>query len=156
MISIQTIAGHVLFACTVGDLGNGIGDVSLDSWACLEGMINTVKRTGHSSFYVEKGMSALGKSTTMGIPGESFPINGGGLFISQFLTHNILNVINSISYLGGGSIVFKRLELPKVFIKESECAMLPNCSRCLLLRIIARRSHSKSHHFHCLCQISLD
>ncbi|KAI0761728.1 hypothetical protein BC629DRAFT_1545324 [Irpex lacteus] len=28
-----------LFACTVGDLGGiaGVGDVSLDSWACLEG-----------------------------------------------------------------------------------------------------------------------
>lgn len=149
MISIQTIAGHILFACTVGDLGNGIGDVSLDSWACLEGMINTVKRTGHSSFYVEKGMSALGKSTTIGTPGESFPVNGGGLFVSQFLIHNNLNVINSISDLGGGSIVFKRPELPKVFMKESECAMLPNCSRCLLLRIIARRSHSKSCHFPC-------
>jgi len=110
VISIQTIAGHVLFACTVGDLGNGVGDVSLDSWACLEGMINTVKRTGHSSFYVEKGMSALGKSTTMGMPGESPPVNGGGRFISSFSPHNILNFIDSISDLGGGSIVFKTLD----------------------------------------------
>ncbi|KAF8974683.1 hypothetical protein BDZ97DRAFT_1911842 [Flammula alnicola] len=80
VISIQSIAGHVLFACTVGDLGdaNGIGDVSLDSWACLEGMINTVKRTGHSSFYVEKGMSAMGKTPIqMGIQGDSFRVNGG-------------------------------------------------------------------------------
>ncbi|KAF8204861.1 hypothetical protein BJ912DRAFT_939557 [Pholiota molesta] len=85
VISVQTIAGHPLFACTVGDLGDvsGIGDVSLDSWACLEGMINTVKRTGHSSFYVEKGMSAMGKSSTQqigiqdvssGIYGGAFPI----------------------------------------------------------------------------------
>lgn len=83
VLSIQTIAGHTLFACTVGDLGHasGIGDVSLDSWACLEGMINIVKRTGHSSFYVEKGMSAMGKTPQqMGIPGESFRVNGGGLF----------------------------------------------------------------------------
>lgn len=38
VISIQTIAGHTLFSCTVGDLGHpsGIADVSLDSWACLE------------------------------------------------------------------------------------------------------------------------
>lgn len=38
VISIQTIAGHPLFACTVGDLGgiSGVGDVSLDSWTCLE------------------------------------------------------------------------------------------------------------------------
>ncbi|KJA24593.1 hypothetical protein HYPSUDRAFT_135976 [Hypholoma sublateritium FD-334 SS-4] len=82
VISIQTIAGHTLFACTVGDLGdvNGVGDVSLDSWAYLEGMINTVKRTGHSSFYVEKGMSAMGKtsqagdSSTSRISGGAFPI----------------------------------------------------------------------------------
>jgi hypothetical protein len=38
VVSVQTIAGHTLFACTVGDLGHlaGVGDVSLDSWACLE------------------------------------------------------------------------------------------------------------------------
>jgi uncharacterized protein (UPF0303 family) len=81
VISIQTIAGHTLFACTVGDLGHssGIGDVSLDSWACLEGMINVVKRTGHSSFYVEKGMGAMGKTPKqMGMQGE-FHINGGGM-----------------------------------------------------------------------------
>ena len=38
VISIQTIAGHTLFSCTVGNLGglDGAGDVSLDSWACLE------------------------------------------------------------------------------------------------------------------------
>jgi len=80
VISIQTIAGHILFACTVGDLGSvsGIGDVSLDSWACLEGMIDTVKRTGHSSFYVEKGMNAMGKTPQqMGLQGESFRVNGG-------------------------------------------------------------------------------
>lgn len=81
IISVQTIAGHTLFACTVGDLGHasGVGDVSLDSWACLEGMINIVKRTGHSSYYVEKGMSAMGKTPQqMGIQGESFRVNGGG------------------------------------------------------------------------------
>jgi len=92
VISIQTIAGHILFACTVGDLANGIGDVSLDSWACLEEMINTVKRTGHSSFYVEQGMSALGKSTMLGISGASFPVNGGGLFTFRVLRHNILKL----------------------------------------------------------------
>ncbi|KDQ64949.1 hypothetical protein JAAARDRAFT_75369 [Jaapia argillacea MUCL 33604] len=58
VISIQSIAGHTLFACTVGDLGgaSGAGDIGLDSWACLEGMISVVKRTGHSSYYVEKSM----------------------------------------------------------------------------------------------------
>lgn len=86
VISIQTIAGHTLFACTVGDLGSlsGIGDVSLDSWACLEGMINVVKRTGHSSFYVEKGMNAMGKTPKqMGIQGDSFRVQGGGKFIAH-------------------------------------------------------------------------
>jgi len=43
----------------------------------LEEMINAVKRTGHSSFYVEQGMSALGKSTMLGISGAPFPVNGG-------------------------------------------------------------------------------
>ncbi|TFK56184.1 hypothetical protein OE88DRAFT_1652819 [Heliocybe sulcata] len=64
VISIQTIAGHTLFACTVGNLGgvSGVGDVSLESWTCLEGMMNVVKRTGHSSYYVEKGMGAMAKA----------------------------------------------------------------------------------------------
>jgi uncharacterized protein (UPF0303 family) len=80
VISIQSIAGHNLFSCTVGDLGNpsGVGDVSLDSWACLEGMIAVVKRTGHSSFYVEKGMGAMGKTPQqMGLNDET-RVHGGG------------------------------------------------------------------------------
>ncbi|CAL1701562.1 unnamed protein product [Somion occarium] len=79
VISIQTIAGHTLFACTVGDLGgiSGVGDVSLDSWTCLDGMIAVVRRTGHSSYYVEKGMGAMGKTPKqLGIPGD-YRINGG-------------------------------------------------------------------------------
>lgn len=65
----------------MGDLGDasGIGDVSLDSWACMESMIHTVRRTGHSSFYVDKGMSAMGKtSQQIGIQGESSGVKGGG------------------------------------------------------------------------------
>jgi len=80
VISIQTIAGHTLFACTAGDLGHhsGEGDVSLDSWACLESMISVVKRTSHSSYYVEKGMSAMGKTAKqMGAEGD-FAVRGGG------------------------------------------------------------------------------
>lgn len=79
VISVQTIAGHTLFSCTVGDLGHvsGVGDVSLDSWACLEDIMNVVKQTGHSSFYVEKGMSALGKTAKqMGMQNES-RVSGG-------------------------------------------------------------------------------
>src|ERR1700733_5634067 len=73
VISIQTIAGHTLFACTVGDLGHpsGIGDVSMDSWQVVEGMINVVRRTGHSSYYVEMGMGAMGKTAKqMHLQGE--------------------------------------------------------------------------------------
>jgi hypothetical protein len=83
VISIQTIAGHTLFACTVGDLGHpaGVGDVSMDSWATVENMISVVKRTGHSSYYVEKGMGAMGRnSKQMGL-GET-RIVGGGLSLA--------------------------------------------------------------------------
>jgi len=79
VISIQTVAGHTLFACTVGDLGgtSGVGDISLESWTCLEGMINVVKRTGHSSYYVEKGLA--GKMSQLNLQSEflhggAFPI----------------------------------------------------------------------------------
>lgn len=42
-------------------------------------MIAVVKRTGHSSYYVEKGMGAMGKSPAqMGIPEREFKIHGGG------------------------------------------------------------------------------
>jgi hypothetical protein len=80
VIAIQTIAGHNLFSCTVGNLGhpNGIAEISLDSWACLEGMINVVKRTSHSSYYVEKGMSAMGKTAKQMGLGENMRVNGGG------------------------------------------------------------------------------
>ena len=80
LISIQTIAGHTLFSCTVGDLGSAgcTGDVSLDSWSALEGMMSVVRRTGHSSFYVEKGIKALGSSPKeMGILNE-YNVAGGG------------------------------------------------------------------------------
>ncbi|KAI0736111.1 hypothetical protein C8Q72DRAFT_802791 [Fomitopsis betulina] len=79
VLSIQTIAGHTLFSCTVGDLGglSGLGDVSLDSWSCLEGMLAVVRRTGHSSYYVEKGMGAMGKTPRqLGIEGN-YRFNGG-------------------------------------------------------------------------------
>lgn len=51
MISIQTIAGHTLFACTVGDLGGiaGVGDVSLDSWSTLEVLSHVASLHGFCS-----------------------------------------------------------------------------------------------------------
>ena len=87
VISVQTIAGHTLFACTVGDLGHpsGIGDVSMDSWQVVEGMTNVVRRTGHSSYYVEMGMGAMGKTAKqMHLQGE-MRINGGGQFFFTLL-----------------------------------------------------------------------
>lgn len=88
VICIETVGGHTLFACTVGDLGAGMGDVSLDSWCYIKGMIKVVNRTGHSSFYVEKGMAAIGKTPeTLGIPYPEFRCNGGGkLCLSGFVT----------------------------------------------------------------------
>ncbi|GJJ07585.1 hypothetical protein Clacol_001788 [Clathrus columnatus] len=78
VISIEAVGGHTLFACTVGDLGAGMGCVSLDSWCCVKGMIKVVNRIGHSSFYVEKGMAAVGKTPeTLGIPYPEFRCNGG-------------------------------------------------------------------------------
>ena len=80
VISIQSVAGHTLFACSVGELGaqGSMGDASLDSWSCLEGMINVVRRTGHSSYYVEKGLGALGKTPReMGIRSD-YNVSGGG------------------------------------------------------------------------------
>ena len=81
VITVQTIAGHTLFSCTVGDLGgvSGVGDVSLDSWSVLEGMVNVVKRTGHSSYYVEKGMSAMAKGQA-GVQTD-LRVYGGGEFL---------------------------------------------------------------------------
>lgn len=41
-------------------------------------MISVVRRTGHSSYYVEKGMNALGKTQKqLGIPPD-LKISGGG------------------------------------------------------------------------------
>jgi uncharacterized protein (UPF0303 family) len=78
VISIQSIVGHTLFSCTVGDLGSTAGDVSLDSWTSLDSMVAIVRRTGHSSFYVEKGMSAMGKiPKQLGLP-DDLRIYGGG------------------------------------------------------------------------------
>jgi len=84
VITVQTLAGHMLFACTVGDLGgvSGVGDVSLDSWSVLEGMVNVVKRTGHSSYYVEKGMSAMAKGQA-GVQSD-LRVYGGGQWTRAF------------------------------------------------------------------------
>jgi len=109
VISIQTIAGHTLFACTVGDLGapGSLGDVSLDSWACVEGMINVVRRTGHSSYYVEKGIGAMGKTPKdMGIRSD-YTVNGGAFPI--WLQNSPCCPIAVIAAYGGSSYDDHRL-----------------------------------------------
>lgn len=104
VISIQTIAGHTLFACSVGELGapTSLGDASLDSWACLEGMINVVRRTGHSSYYVEKGLGALGKTPKeMGIRSD-YNVNGGAFPI--WLQNALCCPIAIVGVYGGSSL----------------------------------------------------
>ncbi|KAJ7233138.1 hypothetical protein B0H12DRAFT_1144274 [Mycena haematopus] len=78
VISIRSIAGHPLFCCSVGDLGHHAGfGISLDSWSAVEGLINVVKRTGHSSYYVEKGIAAMGKTPKQTDLQGEFRVNGG-------------------------------------------------------------------------------
>ncbi|KAI5124794.1 hypothetical protein M0805_005428 [Coniferiporia weirii] len=108
-ISIQTIAGHSLFSCTVGELGSGtsLGDVSLDAWASLEGMINVVRRTGHSSYYVEKGICAMGKTPKdIGIRGD-YSVNGGAFPI--WLQNSLICPIAIVAAYGGSSYDDHRL-----------------------------------------------
>jgi uncharacterized protein (UPF0303 family) len=105
VISIQTIVGHTLFSCTVGDLGITVGDVSLDSWASLDGMIAVVRRTGHSSFYVEKGMGAMGKTPQqLGLPPD-LRMHGGGeplVAVTPHLSKNNTRAMNSLSNMAPG------------------------------------------------------
>lgn len=109
-----------MFACTVeppGDLGGppahaGIGDVSLDSWACLEGMINVVRRTGHSSFYVEKGLNAIGKTPRdMGIKSD-YLVNGGAFPV--WLQNAPCCPIAIVAAYGGSSIDDHRLVVTSI------------------------------------------
>ncbi|KAI9448371.1 hypothetical protein H4582DRAFT_84002 [Lactarius indigo] len=101
VISVQTIVGHTMFSCTVGDLGNTVGDVSLDSWASLDGMISVVRRTGHSSFYVEKGMGAMGKTPKqLGLPSD-LRIHGGAFPI--YLQNALCCPIGVVACYSGSS-----------------------------------------------------
>jgi len=114
VISIQTISGHTLFACTVGELGaaTSMGDVSLDSWACVEGMINVVRRTAHSSFYVEKGLGAMGKTPKdMGIRSD-YTVNGGAFPI--WLQNSLCCPIAIVAAYGGSSFDDHRLVVTSI------------------------------------------
>lgn len=68
-------------------------------------MIQVVRRTGHSSYYVEKGMGAMGRTPKqMGIQGE-YRICGGGKRLSLHymrLGCQLVDLRNSIPSLAGG------------------------------------------------------
>ena len=141
VISIQTIVGHTLFSCTVGDLGSTVGDVSLDSWSSLDGMIAVVRRTGHSSFYVEKGMGAMGKTPQqLGLP-HDLRIHGGGESTAAVLPHirkyNSATDISRIAFpiwlqVSAG---LNKLRGDCTNDPSVECTMLSHCHRCVLFWI---------------------
>ncbi|CEL57872.1 UPF0303 protein [Rhizoctonia solani AG-1 IB] len=98
VITIQTVAGHTLFACTVGE-GS---DVSLDSWMRLNAIVNVVKRTGHSSFYVSMGMKAVGKTQEqLGLPSPEFLMEGGAFPI--WLQNSPIAPMGVVAVYGGSS-----------------------------------------------------
>lgn len=136
VITVQTIAGHTLFACTVGDLGgvSGVGDVSLDSWSVLEGMANVVKRTGHSSYYVEKGMSAMSRGQA-GLQSDLKVYGGGQCFHLSVSTCRHLSVPHdSIPDLAGSTHrhILSVFTWEPSYSKISECAVLSH-RRCRVL-----------------------
>jgi uncharacterized protein (UPF0303 family) len=136
VITVQTIAGHTLFSCTVGDLGgvSGVGDVSLDSWSVLEGMVNVVKRTGHSSYYVEKGMSAMAKGQA-GVQSDLRVYGGGWCPRSSLSMFPLLTRPGRQHFLSGWMYASIRLSHchRRVFTSRVlECTLLSH-RRCRLL-----------------------
>ena len=65
VLSVTALSGAPLFQCAVGD---GVGT---EDWGVLGGMIEVVRRTGHCSWYVEKGLQAVGEP-------ERYRVHGGG------------------------------------------------------------------------------
>ncbi|KAG8847032.1 hypothetical protein FRB96_001682 [Tulasnella sp. 330] len=99
VISIQSMQGACMFACAVGE-GS---DVSLDAWWVMEGMIKVVRRTGHSSFYIEKGSNAIGKPPEqLGLPFPEYRINGGAFPI--WLQSSTVGPIGVIGVYSGSSV----------------------------------------------------
>ena len=101
-------------------------------------MINVVKRTGHSSYYVEKGMAAMGKTPKqMGLQGE-FRVNGGGEESSSRMKTSL--TVTSVSHLAFGRMHHKEFDTLSRTVVER--ALLSNRDSRLLFRIIARRPPS--------------
>jgi len=86
----------------------------MDSWQAVEGMINVVRRTGHSSFYVEMGMGAMGKTAKqMNLQGE-LRVNGGAFPVWLEVDFSWYSVWKSESN------------------NCEECTLQPDCSHCVL------------------------
>ncbi|KAG8931747.1 hypothetical protein FRC03_011755 [Tulasnella sp. 419] len=99
VISIQTMQGATMFACSVGE-GS---DVSLDSWWRIEAMIKVVRRTGHSTLYIERGIQAVGKSPEeLGLPFPEYRIDGGAFPI--WLKSSPITPIGVIAIYSGSSL----------------------------------------------------
>jgi uncharacterized protein (UPF0303 family) len=75
-LAVQTPGGAPLFACAVGD------GVSAEDWAALDGALAVVRRTAHSSFYVEKGAGARGERERREVRGETRICGGGAWALS--------------------------------------------------------------------------
>lgn len=79
LISIRTIQGNTLFACSVGGGQSILGE---DGWYTVEAMARVVRKTGHSTLYIEKGLKAMSRTlASLGIknpPGYPQKVEGGG------------------------------------------------------------------------------
>lgn len=49
---------------SLGTIGES-GDVNLESWTCIEGMISTAIKTGHSTYYIAQDLSARGSPANL-------------------------------------------------------------------------------------------
>ncbi|KAG8864983.1 hypothetical protein FRC20_010011 [Serendipita sp. 405] len=91
-IAVKSVAGHILYACTVGECG----DVNLEYWTSIEGMIATVIKTGHSTYYVERNLTLHGRSPDQyGLVYPEYRLNGGAFPI--WLTNSTVAPIAVVS-----------------------------------------------------------
>ena len=102
-------------------------------------MIEIVKRTGHSSYYVEKGMAAMGKiAAQMDVKADH--LCGGGTCIWLYASRvgSQLELLPaSVSDMARGTASHfdcKPSNHLNVALMHSECPVLPDCNSCLLFR----------------------
>ena len=102
---------------------------------CSQGMIEVVKRTGHSSYYVEKGMAAMGKTPEqMGIKTDHL-CGGGGYLLSgtEKATLTSFSISPSVSNMAGGMCQPRVFPTRKLHGIPLERSLLPYSGRSLLL-----------------------